>query len=165
MRWIGCVHAHELFGDVSLLTGIPCIKGITPILQVMRAILRDDEDGETKIYLIYANKTEQDILCRQEIDNFVTKNRHRLSVYYILSSTATLTEGWTQGRGHVDEGTLRRYLPDPSHEGRNAGSIEGCGLEDKGQMILGCGPSSMIDSMKVALNSIGWDVERDVVVF
>ncbi|KAI0086010.1 hypothetical protein BDY19DRAFT_895569 [Irpex rosettiformis] len=134
-------------------------SGITPILQVLRAILHDDGDAETKIYLISANKTEEDILCREEIEALVTKNGLRLSVYYVLSSTETLTEVWTQGRGRVDEEVLRRYLPDPPGERTGDDSVNG------GKMILSCGPPGMIEHLRNSLRQIGWDVERDLVVF
>lgn len=35
--------------------------GITPIIQVLRGILLDGEDTDTAIWLLYANKTEDDI--------------------------------------------------------------------------------------------------------
>jgi ferredoxin-NADP reductase len=44
--------------------------GVTPILQVLRAVLHDEEDTATKVYLLTSNKTEDDILCREELDSY-----------------------------------------------------------------------------------------------
>jgi NAD(P)H-flavin reductase len=41
--------------------------GITPILQVIRAIQKDPSD-KTELWLIYANQTEDDILLRKELE-------------------------------------------------------------------------------------------------
>merc|ERR1711920_876672 len=41
--------------------------GLTPMLQVVQASLRDPAD-QTKFSLIYANKTEDDILCKDLLD-------------------------------------------------------------------------------------------------
>ena len=41
--------------------------GLAPMLQVIRAIIQNKSD-KTKITLIFANKTEADILRREELD-------------------------------------------------------------------------------------------------
>merc|ERR1719159_1670089 len=42
-------------------------SGITPMLQVLKEILKNPEDG-TEVTLIYANQTPSDILLRKELD-------------------------------------------------------------------------------------------------
>ena len=133
------------------------------MLQVLRAILDDRKDTETKVYVISANKAEQDILCREELESLVLKHGSRLSSYYVLSSTETLTPEWTQGRGRINEEMLRRYLPPPPcqsfQDGENHDEV------DESKMILSCGPPGMIESLKNELGRIGWDLQRDLVVF
>ena len=41
--------------------------GITPMLQIIRAIQRDPTDT-TEVWLIFANQTEEDILLRKELE-------------------------------------------------------------------------------------------------
>jgi nitrate reductase (NAD(P)H) len=133
-------------------------KGITPIIQVLRAIIQDNDDTRTRVYLISANKTEQDILCRNEIDALTAANGSRISVFYVLSSVQSVADSWQQGRGRVNEAILRRYLPKPPEVGtETADSAE--------SMVLCCGPLGMVESVKQELSSIGWDVDRDLVVF
>jgi nitrate reductase (NAD(P)H) len=133
-------------------------KGITPIIQVLRAIIQDNDDTQTKIYLISANKTEEDILCRSEIDALAAANGSRISVFYVLSSVQTVADSWQQGRGRVNEMILRRYLPKPPEAGTET-------ADSKESMVLCCGPLGMVESVKQGLSSIGWDVKRDLVVF
>ena len=49
--------------------------GITPMLQVIRAILKNPRDT-TKLYLIFANQTEEDILLRQELESLQSDRFH-----------------------------------------------------------------------------------------
>jgi NAD(P)H-flavin reductase len=44
-------------------------SGITPMFQVAQGILRDPRDV-TKVFLIYANVTEEDILLRKELEGW-----------------------------------------------------------------------------------------------
>ena len=129
--------------------------GITPILQVLRSIIHDPSDN-TQLYLISANKTEYDILCREEIDDLHALHSCRLRVFYVLSSTDSLTSAWKQGRGRMTESMIQDYLPAPPCAGDDIGG---------GKMILSCGPPGMIEALKAGLANCGWDIERDLVVF
>ena len=42
-------------------------EGITPVLQVITAVLQDANDA-TELSLLYANQTDADILVRDELD-------------------------------------------------------------------------------------------------
>ena len=39
--------------------------GLTPMLQIIYAVLRDERDSVTTLHLLLANQTEGDILCRK----------------------------------------------------------------------------------------------------
>ncbi|KAG1716821.1 hypothetical protein ID866_343 [Astraeus odoratus] len=123
-------------------------KGITPILQVLRSIFLDEMDTETKVWVISANKAEEDILCRDELDAlFARHGPHRLKLHYVLSNASTT---WTGNRGRVDEELLKMHMPKPSEQG----------------IILVCGPDPMITyAVKPGLQAVGWDIENFLVVF
>ena len=53
------------------------------MLQVLQASVRDPEDT-TKFSLIYANKTEDDILCRGMLDDAERKGKGRIKIDYTL---------------------------------------------------------------------------------
>ncbi|XP_019162703.1 PREDICTED: NADH--cytochrome b5 reductase 1 isoform X2 [Ipomoea nil] len=59
-------------------------SGITPMFQVTRAILENPND-HTKVYLIYANVTYEDILLKEELDGLSANYPDRFKVYYVLN--------------------------------------------------------------------------------
>ena len=50
--------------------------GITPMLQLIRAILKDPRD-KTKMWLVFANQTENDILLRTELEEVASNHPDR----------------------------------------------------------------------------------------
>jgi cytochrome-b5 reductase len=72
--------------------------GITPMLQIIRAIVRGRPDGDvTKVDLIFANVTAQDILLKEDLDA-LAKEDADIRVHYVLDKPP---EGWTGGVGYV----------------------------------------------------------------
>ena len=57
--------------------------GVTPMFQVVNAILRDPLD-KTELSLIFANVTEEDILLRKDLDTLAAVHPN-FSVYYVLN--------------------------------------------------------------------------------
>ncbi|XP_076955284.1 nitrate reductase [NADH]-like [Bidens hawaiensis] len=74
--------------------------GITPIYQVMQAIFKDPEE-DTKMYLVYADRTEDDILLRDELDAWAQKYEDRVKVWYVVGKS--VREGWKYSVGFVNE--------------------------------------------------------------
>lgn len=72
--------------------------GITPMLQVIRAIVRGRAAGDkTEVDLIFANVTAQDILLKEDLDA-LAKQDSGIRVHYVLDKPE---EGWTGGVGYV----------------------------------------------------------------
>lgn len=101
--------------------------GITPMLQLINAILRDEKD-QTKMSLIFANQTEDDILLRETLENIAKKYPERFSLHYTLDRPPA--SGWNYSTGFIDEKMLRDHMPAPSKDGTS--------------QILMCGPPPMI---------------------
>ncbi|KAJ5772005.1 hypothetical protein N7520_002534 [Penicillium odoratum] len=110
--------------------------GITPMYQVIRAICENDTDT-TEISLIYANRSEADILLREELETFARRYPQNLKIWYMLD---TAPENWTYGTGHVDSSVLEAHLPPQSPETK----------------ILLCGPPGMITATKKNLAGLGF---------
>ncbi|KAJ5375283.1 Cytochrome b5 [Penicillium concentricum] len=110
--------------------------GITPMYQLIRAICNDKADT-TKMSLLYANNTEEDILLRRELDDFARENPHKFSVQYVLSQAG---EDWTGHRGFVSQDLIQKYLAP---------------ADEDNKMLL-CGPPPMINAMKKTLAGLGW---------
>lgn len=72
--------------------------GITPMLQIVRAIIRGRASGDrTEVDLIFANVTEQDILLREDLDQLAAQDKG-FRVHYVLDKPPA---GWTGGVGYV----------------------------------------------------------------
>nr|CAB3235111.1 NADH-cytochrome b5 reductase 3-like [Phallusia mammillata] len=99
--------------------------GITPMLQLIRQCLKDPND-KTKLWLIFANQTEDDILVRKELEECATKDPGHFKLWYTLDRAPI---GWKYSTGFVDEQMIREHLPAPSLDA----------------MIFLCGPKPMID--------------------
>lgn len=72
--------------------------GITPMLQVIKAIIRGRKAGDrTEVDLIFANVTDKDILLKEDLDALAAEDRG-FRVHYVLDKPP---EGWTGGVGYV----------------------------------------------------------------
>lgn len=107
--------------NVGMLAGG---TGLTPMLQVAQAAMRDPEDTCT-FSLIYANKTEDDILCREMLDELAKKSQGRFRVIYTLDFPPV---GWSHRQGFITTDMIKECLPGPSPE----------------TLVLMCGPPPMI---------------------
>ncbi|KIM31985.1 hypothetical protein M408DRAFT_64449 [Serendipita vermifera MAFF 305830] len=136
--------------------GLVCAgSGITPVLQVLRSVLHDQNDSKTKLWLLDANRTEQDILCREELDKLALLHGSpplggRFLVHYTLSKPKA-TADWSFSTGRINESMLRMHLPSPD-------------MSDA--LILICGPDKLIkDVVQPGLEKIGWDTSKTLVIF
>lgn len=74
--------------------------GITPIYQLTRAILKNPAD-RTRITLVYANNTEDDVLLRAEFDDLEARFPDRFRAIYTVTRAPADSD--------PDTGTSRRY--------------------------------------------------------
>ena len=86
--------------------------GITPMLQIIRAALKNPLD-RTKLSLIYANVNVDDILLRHDLNELVRKNRDRFKVYYVLNNPPA---EWKGGVGFVTKEQIEQHLPPSSDD-------------------------------------------------
>jgi len=111
--------------------------GITPMLQIVQAAIEDPKDTCT-FSLIYANKTEDDILCRDIIDEMVAASHGRFTVHYTLDFPP---EGWKHEKGFITPEMIKKCLPPADLE----------------PIIVMCGPPPMLQfACKPALEACGY---------
>lgn len=99
--------------------------GITPMLQVVKAIIQGRAAGDkTEIDLIFANVTPQDILLKEDLDT-LAKEDPGFRVHYVLDKPP---EGWTGGVGYVtsDMITVSAVTSVPSLYPTNTPPSNGC---------------------------------------
>jgi cytochrome-b5 reductase len=56
--------------------------GITPMLQVAHYMFRNNDD--VKVHLLYANQTEDDILCRKELEQMAKDHSNKFKIHYTV---------------------------------------------------------------------------------
>ncbi|KAG8165536.1 hypothetical protein KVR01_004088 [Diaporthe batatas] len=117
--------------------------GITPMLQVVKAIIRGRKAGDrTEVDLIFANVTKQDILLKEDLDALAAEDKG-FRVHYVLDKPP---EGWTGGVGYVTADMIQKWLPKPADDVK----------------ILLCGPPPMISGLKKTTEAIGFKKARPV---
>lgn len=126
----------ESFGMVAGGTGI------TPMYQVISAVLGNPED-KTRLHLIYANVSENDILMRAELEELEKKHRDQFKVHYVLNHAP---ENWTGSTGFITPEIMEAHLP-KSTENTN---------------LLICGPPPMVSAIKKAAQSLGYPKAKPV---
>jgi len=108
--------------QVSMIAGG---TGITPMLQLVRAVFRDPED-DTCLSLLFANQTEEDILLRNELEEVQKNHPDRFKLWYTVDRPG---EGWKYSSGFVNAEMIEKALFPPSGD----------------NLVLLCGPPPMIN--------------------
>jgi cytochrome-b5 reductase len=86
--------------------------GITPMLQIIRAVIRGRPTGDkTEIDLIFANVNPEDILLKEDLDE-LAKTDKGFRVHYVLNNPPA---GWDGGVGFVTP-EMMTVCPVPSAE-------------------------------------------------
>jgi len=99
-------------------------SGITPMYHVAKDMLKNDS-ANTKITILFANKTESDILLRNELEEMAHANPERVNVHFTIDNK---TDGWLHFDGHINEDMMRSCFPPQGSD----------------VMVLICGPPGMI---------------------
>ncbi|KAF9171251.1 hypothetical protein BGX20_007907 [Mortierella sp. AD010] len=111
--------------------------GLTPMYQVMQAILLDKANDSTKMSLIFGNRNEEDILLRKEIDDAVDGlGSDRFHLWHLISGEKP--KNWKYGTGRVNKEIIKEHLF-PS-QWNTPGSTD----DPSNKIVLLCGPDPMI---------------------
>lgn len=102
-------------------------SGITPVLQILNEVITVPEDF-TKVHLIYANDTENDILLKEELDE-MAEIYPNFKVHYVVRYPKQDWEGET---GVITKDQMNRYLPPYSDDNR----LIICGPEPMERLVL-----------------------------
>ena len=116
--------------------------GITPLYQLIRAIC-DDKSDKTRVRLIYGNRSEGDIMLRQQMDKFAKASNGQFSIHYTLDHPEP---SWTGGTGHVTKNLIQEQLPKPAVDTK----------------ILLCGPPGLINACIQNLVQLGFEAPGKV---
>ncbi|KEG14335.1 cytochrome-B5 reductase [Trypanosoma grayi] len=101
--------------------------GICPLLQFMNASL-DMPGDNTKLSLLFANKSENKILLKGMLDKKAVEFADRLKVHYTVDAVENPENNYNGFTGYITEEMLRETMPKPSLS----------------NLILVCGPDQMM---------------------
>ncbi|KAI4225128.1 MAG: hypothetical protein L6R36_004148 [Xanthoria steineri] len=120
--------------------------GITPMLQIIRAIIRgrprNGGTDRTEVDLLFANVNFEDILLKDDLDS-LAKEDESFRVHYVLNNPP---EKWDGGVGFCTPEMIKEKLPGPAQDIK----------------VLICGPPPMVSAMKKATESLGYEKPRPV---
>ncbi|KAF9617860.1 hypothetical protein IFM89_039054 [Coptis chinensis] len=124
----------EVKGPIEKLRYTPNMKkhigmiaggsGITPMLQIIEAILKNPDDN-TKVSLVYANLSPDDILLKEKLD-ILSASHPNFKIFYTVDNPS---KNWRGGAGHISQDMILKGLPSP----------------DEDSLILVCGPPGLMD--------------------
>ena len=126
--------------EFSAMTFIAGGAGITPIYQLTRAILKNPQDA-TKVTLVYANNSPEDILLKSEFEALKSKYPGRFETTYVVTKEDSGSEGLCQ-TGYITKALLEKAMPEPKGE--------------KAVKVLGSGPPAMTAAIAGAKGGFGW---------
>ena len=115
-------------------------SGITPMLRLLEASLADQQD-ETKFSMIFANRTEEHIICRDRLEELAALHRDRFKLVFTLSNGS---KDWTGTRGYVTREMIATHLPQPSDH----------------VLTLLCGPPAMLKGTCKDLEALGYATKQ-----
>lgn len=104
--------------------------GITPMLQIMHAVLRDEPNSDVTVSLLYANQSEDDILVRRELEEAVEKYAGRFRLHYTVDRPPKGEGSWKHSVGFITKEMVEEHLPGVASDGST--------------QILMCGPPPMV---------------------
>jgi cytochrome-b5 reductase len=119
------VYTPNMVREIGMLAGG---TGITPMLQIIRAVMKSPED-KTRITLIYANVTTEDILLRDDLEALVEAHPNKFKLHLVVENKV---REWIGGVGFITEAMIREFCPPPANDIK----------------ILICGPPPMVSAMK-----------------
>ncbi|KAJ1940206.1 hypothetical protein FBU59_003881 [Linderina macrospora] len=112
------------YTDIGMIAGG---SGLTPMYQLINRVV-NDRDDKTRITLVFANKTKDDVFLKDQLDQLAAQHPDKFKVHYVLANTS---EDWTGESGYVDKEKIQKYMPSASAK----------------SLIAVCGPPAMMESV------------------
>ena len=129
-------------GDGRIHVGFAAGSGITPILSIICAILR--REPNSRFFLFYGNRSTDDILFREKLEELKDRFLSRFAVFHVLSKEE---QDLPILNGRIDGAKVRLLLRSMVP----AASID---------QVFVCGPAGMIDELETVLAELGVAPEK-----
>ena len=118
-------------------------SGITPIMSILKSVLHIEK--QSSITLIYANRDEDSVIFKTEINSVVEKNSDRVKVIYTYDNPKVKTDEIFTGQLSTEKtkSILNKY--------------ENLNLVSE---VFICGPGPMMENIKTSLNDLKVSPEK-----
>lgn len=136
--FVGGHYQQGVAKNIGLIAGG---AGITPMITMIRTILRKRHD--VVLSLVYANKSENDIILRQEFEEY----DRDFPNFHVLFALDQPPLDWPGHAGHIDSDLLTKHLPPPNTE----------------SLLFLCGPPMMEFKIREALLKLGYNKKQIVI--
>uniref|UniRef100_A0A7E4VYM4 NADH-cytochrome b5 reductase n=1 Tax=Panagrellus redivivus TaxID=6233 RepID=A0A7E4VYM4_PANRE len=113
---------NHKFKKIGMIAGG---SGITPMLQIIKEILKHPEDT-TNVSLLFANQTPDDVLLKEDLDKLAETYPDRFNVWYTVDRPNPI---WEYSTGFINDEMISKHLPAPGSD----------------TAIFMCGPPPMIN--------------------
>lgn len=104
-------------------------SGITPIYQIIQAVVQNQD--KVQLHLLFGNKSEKDILIREELEQLHEDYPDNFKLTYIIDK-ADNPDTWKGETGYITEEILTKYMPPAGDD----------------TLIVTCGPPIMNELVK-----------------
>jgi len=116
--------------------------GLTPCYQVINAVLRDPQD-KTQVRLLYANRSPEDILAKEQLDKLAAAHPDRFKLSYTVDKKPDAA--WSGHVGFVNGSMIQECLFPAS----------------KSNIVAMCGPPIMVEKACLPnLKTLGHEVDN-----
>ncbi len=134
----------DMLSDRTHFALLAAGTGFTPMVKLIKRLIRNKT---TKIRLVFFNKTEEDIIWREELEELQFKCGGSFKVDHVLSNQGS----WSGLKGRISEEILGPLLiSDAARCDRKFAAV--------------CGPNRFTDKAKDVLNKIGY-YDEEVILF
>ena len=128
LSYSGCGNFHisrkyQIKKKIGMIAGG---TGITPMFQIIQAVVQNKD--RIKLSLLYGNKSEKDILIREELEQLHEDYPNNFELNYIIDK-ADNPDTWKYETGYITEDILKKYMPAAADD----------------TLILTCGPPIMCE--------------------
>lgn len=103
--------------------------GITPMIQALHAILGTEGDT-TQVTMLFGNKTQGDILCKELLEKWAIDFPSRLKIVHVLSHAGD-DSSWTGAKGFITSDLIKEHCAPPSDD----------------TIVFVCGPPPMYEAL------------------
>jgi cytochrome-b5 reductase len=106
--------------------------GITPMIQVLHAILGGDSPDVENVTLLFGNQIHDEILAKNLLEQWADDYSDRFLLVHALSNESNVPNKSSYHRGYIDTDLIRKHVPT---------------IDDDDTLVLVCGPPPMYESL------------------